>query len=148
MDPAHPSPAIAGALSAPQRAFLDAPLFATVATTDANGAPRQAVIWYRLEDDGRITLNSRLTRFWPANLQRDGRLSLAVIGPDGYSWLGLTGRVAEVDDDPERALADIVALAWRYHPDGPDPADLASYAAYPRITFRVAIDGVHDHLED
>ncbi|HXU85506.1 MAG TPA: pyridoxamine 5'-phosphate oxidase family protein [Verrucomicrobiae bacterium] len=148
MEPAHPSRPIAHALTPGQRAFLDAPLFATVATTDQNGAARQAVIWYRREDDDRILINSRRTRFWPANLQRDGRVSLAVIGRDGYSWLGLTGHVAEVDDDPERALADIVALAWRYHPDGPAAADLDSYAAYPRITFRIAIDGVHDHLED
>ena len=148
MEPAHPSPAIHPALTPDQRAFLAAPLFAAVATTDANGAPRQAVIWYRLEDDDRILLNSRRTRFWPANLQRDGRVSLAVLGPDGYSWLGLTGHVAEVDDDLERALADIVALAWRYHLDGPAAADLDSYAAFPRITFRIAIERIHDHLED
>ncbi|MEA2549583.1 MAG: hypothetical protein QOE42_2181 [Chloroflexota bacterium] len=148
MEPAHPSPSVAHALTPRQRTFLEDPLFASVGTTDANGAPRQAVIWYRLEDDGRILLNSRLTRFWPANLQRDGRVSLAVIGPDGYSWLGLFGHVVEVDDDHDRALADIVALAWRYHPDGPATAELDSYAAYPRVTFRIAIDGVHDHLED
>jgi len=148
MEPAHPSPTIVDALTPRQRTFLEAPLFATVGTTDANGAPRQAVIWYRLDGDGRILLNSRLTRFWPANLQRDGRVSLAVIGPGGYSWVGLTGHLVEVDVDHDRALADIVALAWRYHPDGPDEADLASYRAFPRVTFRIAIDGVHDHLED
>ena len=49
---------------------------------------------------------------------------------------------------PYRALADIEALAWRYHPKGPDPDDLASYRAFPRITFRIAIERVHDHLED
>ena len=151
MERAHPSPDSVRpgvVLTDPQRAFLGQPLFASIATTDPNGKPRQAVIWYRLEDDGRILVNSRRTRFWPANLQRDGRASLAVIGPDGYSWLGLSGQVEAIDDHPERALADIVALAWRYHPDGPARADLDSYAAYPRITFRIAIDGVHDHLED
>ena len=45
--------------------------------------PARRSIWYRLEDDGRILINSRVTRFWPANLQRDGRVSLAVIGTDG-----------------------------------------------------------------
>ncbi len=142
--PTLPSPALTDRI----RAFLEQPLFAAVATTDANGAPRQAVIWYGLESDGRILINSRVTRFWPANLGRDGRVSLAVLGPDGYSWVGLTGHVDAVDDDPARALADIEALAWRYHPGGPDPDDLASYRAYPRITFRIAIDRVHDHLED
>ncbi len=142
--PTLPSPALTEQI----RAFLEQPLFAAVATTDANGAPRQAVIWYRLEPDGRILINSRVSRFWPANLQRDGRVSLAVLGPDGYSWVGLIGRVDAVDDDPARALADIEALARHYHPEGADPADLASYRAYPRITFRIAIDRVHDHLED
>jgi PPOX class probable F420-dependent enzyme len=148
MEPAHLSPTIDSPLDERQRAFLAQPLFASLATTDANGAPRQAVIWYRLEDDGRILVNSRVSRFWPANLQRDGRVSLAVLGPDGYSWLGLTGHVVAVDDDPARALADILALAERYHPEGADPDDLASYRAHPRITFRIAIDRVHDHLED
>jgi PPOX class probable F420-dependent enzyme len=148
MEPAQSPTLSSPALTHRIRTFLGQPLFASVATTDANGAPRQAVIWYRLEDDGRVLINSRVTRFWPANLQRDGRVSLAVIGTDGYAWVGLTGRVDSVDDDPARALADIEALARRYHPDGPDPADLESYRAYPRITFRIAIDRVHDHLED
>jgi predicted pyridoxine 5'-phosphate oxidase superfamily flavin-nucleotide-binding protein len=148
MEPAQSPTLSSPALTDRIRTFLDQPLFAAVATTDTNGAPRQAVIWYRLEDDGRVLINSRVSRFWPANLQRDGRVSLAVIGADGYAWVGLTGHVDAVDDDPARALADIEALAWRYHPDGADPADLASYRAFPRITFRIAIDRVHDHLED
>ena len=143
-----PSPAAAAPLDARQRAFLDQPLFASLATTNDAGAPRQAVIWYRLEPDDRILVNSRVSRFWPAHLRRDGRVSLAVVGPDGYSWLGITGHVDEIDDDHDRAEADILALADRYHPDGADPADLASYRAFPRITFRIAIDRVHDHLED
>jgi PPOX class probable F420-dependent enzyme len=130
------------------RAFLDRPLFLTLATVDPDGAPRQAVIWYRLEPDGRILLNSRIGRRWPTNLLRDRRASLAVTDADGYSWVGLTGSVEEVVDDHDAALADILALADRYHPEGADPADLESYRAYPRITFRIAIEGVHDHLED
>jgi PPOX class probable F420-dependent enzyme len=149
MEPAHRSPIGAPRVSPRQREFLEQPLFAALATLDADGAPRQAVIWYRVEDDGRILINSRIGRRWPSNLVRDGRVSFAVTDPqDGYAWLGFTGRVEAIDDDPARALADIEALAWRYHPDGPDPADLASYAAYPRITFRIAIDRVHDHLEE
>jgi PPOX class probable F420-dependent enzyme len=148
MEPARTPTVSAPALTDRIRSFLERPLFASIATVDANGAPRQAVIWYRLEDDGRILVNSRVSRFWPAHLRRDGRVSLAVIGPDGYAWVGIVGHVDEVDDDPVRALADIEALARRYHPEGPDPADLASYRAYPRITFRIAIDRVHDHLED
>jgi PPOX class probable F420-dependent enzyme len=147
--PTIPSPARAASLTERIRAFLDRPLFLSLATIDPDGAPRQAVIWYRLEDDGRILVNSRVGRRWPANLLRDGRASLAITDTaDGYSWIGLTGHVDDVVDQHDAALSDIVALAWRYHPEGPDPADLESYAAYPRITFRIAVDAVHDHLED
>jgi PPOX class probable F420-dependent enzyme len=142
------APPAEAVLSDRLRAFLAEPLFATIATTDAAGAPRQAVIWYRLEDDGRILVTSRVSRFWPAHLRRDGRVSLAVMGADGYSWVGIVGHVDEVDDDGGRALADILALADRYHPEGADPASLESYRAYPRITFRIAIDRAYDHLED
>jgi hypothetical protein len=148
MEPAHPAPTTVSPLDPRQRAFLDQPLFASIATTNDTGAPRQAVIWYRREPDDRILVNSRVSRSWPAHLQRDGRVSLAVLGANGYSWLGIVGHVDAIDDDHDRAEADILALANRYHPDGADPADLASYRAFPRISFRIAIDRVHDHLED
>ena len=148
MERAHPSPTLASVLTSPQRAFLDQPLFAALATTDDDGAPRQAVIWYRREPDDRILINSRVGRRWPSNLVRDGRVALAVTSPDGYSWIGLTGRVVETVDGRDAALADILALNDRYHPEGGDPDDLAAFKAYPRISFRVAIERVHDHLED
>lgn len=130
------------------RAFLDRPLFASLATLDPDGAPRQAVIWYRLEDDGRIMVNSRAGRRWPANLERDGRVSLAIAdNEDGYAWLGLTGHVDAIDEDVERAREDIVALAYRYR-EAPTPASLDAFRTQARITFRIAIDSVHAHLED
>lgn len=149
MEPDQPSPTSPALLEPRLRAFLDRPLDASLATIDPDGAPRQAVIWLRLEDDGRILVNSLAGRRWPANLERDGRVSIAIIDPDGDdSWLGLTGRVDTIDKDLERAREDIVALAHRYHPDGPTASLLATFRAQSRITFRLAIDGVHDHLED
>jgi len=147
MEPAQPAPTPSAQLNPRIRAFLLRPLFAALATIDPDGTPRQAVIWYRLEDDDRILINSRIGRRWPSNLQRDPRASFAIIGTDGYAWVGLTGRVDAVVEGDE-ARADIIALAWRYHPDGPDEADIASFRAHPRVTYRIAIDGVHDHLED
>ena len=149
MEPARTPTTPRPNLSDRVRAFLDRPLFLALATIDPDGAPRQAVIWYRLESDDRILINSRVGRRWPTNLQRDGRVAMAVTDPqDGYSWIGLSGHVEAVVDDHDEALADILALADRYHPEGADPDDLASYRAHPRVTFRVAIDSVHEHLED
>ena len=152
MEPAQPSPTVAArpapALTDAQRAFLEAPRFATLSTVDPDGSPRQAVIWYRLEPDGRIMVNSRDGRRWPATLRRDGRAALAVIDFDeGEHWLGISGRVDAIDDDVERAREDIVALAHRYREE-PTASSLAMFRSQPRITFRIAIEGIHDHLED
>jgi len=131
------------------RRFLEGPHVASIATTDPDGAPRQAVAWYRLEPDGRILLNSRTPRRWCANLLRDGRVALSIVdGADPYRWIGLTGVVDEVVDDVARSREDIVALAHRYHPEGPTASSLAAFRTQPRVTFLVRVTGVHDHLED
>ena len=143
-----PSPAAVD-LTDPVRAFLAQPFIAMIASLDEDGAPRQAAVWFRLDDDGRILLNSRAGRRWCENLERDGRASIAVIDPeDGYRWVGLVGAVEEVVTDVERSRDDIVALAHRYHPEGPTESSIALFRRQPRVTFLVRITGVHDHLED
>jgi len=131
------------------RAFLANRNFASVATVDEDGSPRQTVIWYRHEDDDRILLNGRTPRRWCANLARDRRVSIAVTdGADGYRWLGLTGIVEWISDDVEQAREDIVALANRYHPEGVREELVAAFRSQPRISYLVRITAVHDHLDD
>ena len=128
-------------------AFLGGRHFATVATLDEDGAPRQTVVWYAHLDDGRVLINSRHPRRWCSNLIRDGRVALAIT-ENPYRWLGLTGTVDEVIDDVERARDDIVGLARRYSEDGSvDPETEAAFRSQPRVTFLIRISGVHDHLE-
>jgi len=130
------------------RAFLEPPRFVSVATVDPDGAPRQAVVWYALEPDGRILLNSRTPRRWCTNLMRDPRISLSVTDEaDGYRWLGLIGVVEEVIDEVERARDDIVALAHRYQPGGPSASSIAEFRSQPRVTFLVRVTAIHDHLD-
>lgn len=131
-----------------QRAFLAGHHFASIATLDEDGAPRQTVAWYRLEDDGRILLNSRHPRRWPRNLLRDPRVAIAFDdAANGYRWLGITGVVDEVIEDLGRARDDIVALARRYSADGSvDPAAEAAFRSEQRITLLVRMTAVHDHL--
>jgi PPOX class probable F420-dependent enzyme len=136
-------------LPATVRDFLAPPHVASIATVDPDGAPRQTVAWYRLEDDGRILLNSRTPRRWCTNLLRDPRLAISIVrGDDPYRWLGLTAVVDEVVDDVDRARDDIVALAWRYaDAEGPDPESIATFRTQPRVTFLVRVTGIHDHTE-
>ena len=129
------------------RAFLAQPNYATLATIGEDGTPHQAVIWYRLDPDDRILVNSRSPRRWPRELQRDGRASLAVIDrADPMRWVGLQLVVETVIDDVSRSREDIVALAVRY--GGDDPETVALYRTQARITFRLRIVGAHDHLEE
>jgi PPOX class probable F420-dependent enzyme len=131
------------------RAFLEQPLAASVATVDPDGTPFQAVAWYDLTDDDRILLNSRTPRRWCTNLLNDPRVALSIIDPaDPYRWLGVMGVVDEAVTDVDRSREDIVALAHRYHPEGPTEASIAAFRTQPRVTFLVRITALHDHLED
>jgi PPOX class probable F420-dependent enzyme len=144
-----PSTAPTTTLSAHVRAFLDAPRFASIATVDEDGGPRQGVVWYLLEGDT-LVINSRVGRRWPSNLVRDQRIAVSVIDTaDGYRWLGLTGRV-EVVDDPEQAQADIAAMARRYHHADPARAERMierTFRPQRRISFRIHLEEIHDHLD-
>lgn len=129
------------------RTFVDEPHFASLGTIGADGAPHQAVIWYRLDPDGRVMVNSREGRRWPADLMRDPRVSLAVFwGQNPNRWVGITGLVDEVVEDVERARDDIVALAHRY--DDASVSSIASFRSQQRVSFLIRIVGIHDHLED
>ena len=133
----------------PVRAFLDDIHFATIATIDPDGTPRQAVIWYTLDGD-ELVLNSAVGRRWPSNLLRDPRISISVTDHrDGYRWVGVTGRVTIVDDQAT-AQADIAGMARRYHADDPAEAEALirdRFERQTRISFRVPLDDVYSHLD-
>jgi PPOX class probable F420-dependent enzyme len=129
------------------RAFLDAARFATIATADPDGAPRQAVVWYTVEED-EIVLNSAVGRRWPSNLVRDPRVAFSVIdNVDGYRWVGITGVVTVVEDQAV-AQADIAGMARRYHADDPAKAERLIHRQFERqarISFRLRASGIVNH---
>lgn len=137
----------AATLSDRARRFLEQPHYPALATVGADGTPHQAVIWYRLEPDDRILVNSRTPRRWPDELRRDGRASLAVTDlVDPFNWVGLQTVVETVIDDVAVAREDIVALAERY--DEADEESLAKFRTQERISFRLRIVAVHEHFEE
>ena len=144
-----PTPTTPRILSERARAFLAADRFATIATVDPDGGPRQAVIWYRFEGDS-IVINSLEGRRWPSNLRRDERISVAVGGgADGYRWVGLSGTVTVIDDQAT-AQADIAEMARRYHADDQAEAERLireRFGTQRRVSFRISIAAVHEHLD-
>jgi len=135
------------ALSERIREFLAKPNYATLATVGADGTPHQAVIWFRLEDDGRILVNSRAGRRWPTELRADRRCALAITDRnDPFTWVGVQAEVDAVIDDVTAAREDIVALSVHYGEFSDDSA--GRFRSQPRISFRLRIVGAHDHLDD
>lgn len=133
----------------PIRTFLGELRFATISTVDPDGRPRQAVIWYTVDGD-EIVINSAVGRRWPTNLLRDPRIAFSVVdADDGYRWVGLEGTTRPITDQAT-AQADIAAMARRYHADEPGKAERLIHGRFERqerISFRIRIGAVHDHLD-
>jgi PPOX class probable F420-dependent enzyme len=138
--------ATALALTEDGRAFLGVARIAIIATSDASGAPHQAAIWFRLEPDDRILVNSSAGRRWPRELEASGRCSLAIIDEaDRYRWLAVDAAVDDVDRS-EAAREDIVALARHY--DEYSDAGAATFRSQARVSYRLRIASVHAELGD
>jgi PPOX class probable F420-dependent enzyme len=136
-------------LSDEVRAFLDDTRFATITTLDPDGSPRSAVVWYSVDGD-EIVVNSAVGRRWPSNLVRDPRIAFAVVdAADGYRWVGLTGSVTVIEDQPT-AQADIARMARRYHAHEPDEAERIvreRFERQRRISFRLPATNVAVHFD-
>ena len=128
------------------RAFLEGRLAATIATTGTDGVPHVAAIWYRLEPDGRILVNSRVGRRWPTNLGDQPRCAFSFI--DQADWNRWVAVEAVVDQVVTGAAAheDIVALSVRY--DEASPESEAAFRSQERITYLLRPVAVSDQLGD
>ena len=65
---------------------------------------------------------------------------------DPFNWVGVQAVVEEIIDDVVRARDDIVELAVRY--DEADDESVTRFRSQERVSFRLRIVAVHDHLED
>jgi len=73
------------------RALLDAPNHAVISTLNADGSVHSTVVWQELVD-GAVGINSALGRRWPANLQRDPRITVVVYARDNpYEYVEIQG---------------------------------------------------------
>ena len=94
------------------RTFLQERRFAVLATINADNTPQLTTMWYLLEDDGTITMNTKVGRTKERNMRRDHRISICI--EDSYDFITINGTV-EMIDDPEIAQRDIYRLSRRYH---------------------------------
>ena len=99
-----------------QRAFLDQPLNAIVATLRGDGLPSQSVVWF-LRDGDEIWMSVSPQSVKVQHLTRNPRVSVLALGADGFAYLRIEGtaRVAGEVSDAMR-----LALISKYR--GPDDA--------------------------
>lgn len=128
------------------RDFLNGVHFAVVATLRPDGLPHQTVMWYALQEDGTLLLNTPFDSVKHRHLKRDPRLSVCV--EDGYRYVTLRGAV-EINEDPEQAGNEYMLLGQRYQDTfaftqrpaqggGQRPAILGR----PRVSLYLTVDSV------
>ena len=112
--------------------------FPVLAVLTGDGAPNQSVMWFDLDPDqpDTILMNTKVGRAKERFLRRDPRISLCF--EDELTWVALQGR-AELDEDRERSLADIMALARRYGSSGEE------FRGQQRVTVRMRVEKVIRH---
>jgi len=87
--------------------------YPVIAVIAEDGSPSQSVMWFDLdpEDPNVIVMNTKRGRAKDRWLRRDPRISLCF--EEGLRWAAFKGQVT-LDDDSERAMEHIRALARRY----------------------------------
>ena len=79
-------------LSDPEvRELLDNPNYAVVSTLNRDGSIHSTIAWINREHDA-VAINSRVGRIWPANLERDPRVTVLVFeSGNPYRFLEIRG---------------------------------------------------------
>jgi PPOX class probable F420-dependent enzyme len=92
--------------------FLRKPNPAVIATLRPDGSPHTAATWYDWED-GLVLVNMEDSRLRLRFMRHDPRVALTALAAESwYAHVSVIGRVVRLEDDPE--LADIDRLALRY----------------------------------
>ena len=134
-----PALTIEHALTDELRAWLTEKLrYPVLAVLTDQGAPSQSVMWFDLDPEhpDTILMNTKEGRAKARYLRRDPRASLCF--EHELTWIAMHGSV-ELDDDRERALGVIRALAVRYG-DEPD-----EFNGQQRLTIRLRVEKVIRH---
>lgn len=86
--------------------------YANLATVMADGSPQVTPVWFDLAD-GRIRVNSARGRVKDKNMERDGRVALAISDPaNPYRHLAIRGKVVNITEEGARAHIDKLAKKY------------------------------------
>ena len=112
------------------RAFLEEVRFAVIATTNQDGSPHQAALWYELRGDT-VVMNTGIASKKVRNLKRDPRASVVVVDSKEARHVTLEGTVTL---DNSHVQEDLTALASRYIGADAGPGIAANIARTPHVS--------------
>jgi len=92
--------------------ILDKKAFASVATIGPNGEPQNNPVWFGW-NGSEIRFSQTTTRQKYRNTRMDRRVALSILDPDDpYRYLEVRGVVVDVEDDPDLAFINSMALKY------------------------------------
>jgi PPOX class probable F420-dependent enzyme len=121
------------------RAYLEDVHLCVIGTTNKDGSPHQAGLWYELRGDTIIMNTGSATRK-VRNIKRDPRASVLVMETNPPRHVSVTGTV-ELDDS--QVIEDLTSLASRYAGKEAGPGIAANIAKVPHISLKLKIDKVY-----
>lgn len=131
-------------LSEKARAYLREKRFTVLATLNKDGTAQLTTMWYLLENDGTIMMNTRVGRLKERNMRRDPRISVCI--EDGYRYLTIKGRV-EMIDDPQISQRDIYRLSARYHGEEKAKKQVETqFSKEQRVTLRLKPESIQEYF--
>jgi PPOX class probable F420-dependent enzyme len=92
------------------RGLLEPANYAVISTLNDDGSMLSAVVWISLEGD-ELAVNSAVGRKWPANLDRDPRVTVIVYPPDNpYDYVEIRGTATGSRDDADEHINRLAKL--------------------------------------
>ncbi len=126
---------MAVALSDKTRMFLCEEHFAVLCTFNADGSPLLTTMWYFMEDDGTIVMNSQTRLQKVKNVHRDPRIAVNI--HEGNRSVSING-TAELSEDPTIVRDDLEHLIRRYVKDEATREQYRSvFSSQPRTALRL-----------
>jgi PPOX class probable F420-dependent enzyme len=95
--------------------FLEQPRFAVLATVRRDGSPATTACWYDLED-GKLLITMYSDAHRLPNIRNNPHVAMTVLGEDPYQHVSLSGRVAEIWDDPDLKVMDRLSMRYTGEP--------------------------------
>jgi PPOX class probable F420-dependent enzyme len=88
----------------PVRELLEQPNYAVVSTLNPDGSVLSTIVWVNAED-GTVAVNSARGRRWPANIERDPRVTLLVYeAGNPYNYVEIRGTATSTTEGADEHI--------------------------------------------